>query len=114
MEHTNNQNAFGLDKIDQPVRPDDELTETRQLWIPELVAPIRVCDKRVRSFNGQLRQAARVRLGVLRDELDGRLEVLNGRIRPNYSASHFDRRFLTCSWLWTLPAAAARRPRSIF
>ena len=66
------------------------------------------------DVNGELRQAACIRLGVLRDELDRRLEVLNSRIRPDYSTSHFDRRFFTCSWLCTLPAAAASSPRSIF
>lgn len=42
VEHTNNQNAFVFDKIDQPVGADDELAEARQFWITELVTTIRV------------------------------------------------------------------------
>ena len=36
---------------------------------------------------------------VLGDELDGRFQILDGEVGPDYFASHLDRRFFTCSWL---------------
>jgi hypothetical protein len=55
--------------------------------------------QRLSRLDRQLRQAARVCFRVPRYELDGRLEILYGWISPDYLASHFARRFLTCSWL---------------
>ena len=40
--------------------------------------------------------------------VSSRFEVVDGRLSPDYGASHFDRRFLTFAWVLTLPSAAAR------
>ena len=63
------------------------------------MTPIGEQSKRLGGVNGQLGEIGRIRLGVLGDERDGRFQILDGEVRPDYFASHLDRRFFTCSWL---------------
>ena len=114
MEHPHDQNPLGFDQVDEPVRTYDELPEQRELRIPKPVTTVGELRKGFSCIHHQLRKRPRVGIGVLRDELYGSFEVLNRGLRPGYRASHFERRFLTCSWLWTRPAAAASMLRSTF
>ena len=99
VENCDDEHPLGFNQIDQPIGPDDELAETRELRVTQAVSSVRGSDQRLSCLDRQLRQAARVRFRVPRYELDGRLEILYGWIGPDYLASHFARRFLTCSWL---------------
>jgi len=107
MQDTHDQHPLRFDQVDEPVRAYDELPELRELRIPKPVATIWELCKGLSRIQDQLRKRTSVGVGVLRDEFYGSLKVLNRGLGPGYWASHFERRFLTCSWLWTRPAAAA-------
>ena len=97
MKDSNDQHTLLLDQVHEPVRADDELAILRQLAVREAMATVGEAPKRLGGVNCKLRQASCVCVGVLSNELDGGLEVLDRWIRPDYRASHFARRFFTCS-----------------
>jgi len=107
MQDRNDQHALWFGKVDEPVRTYDELSELRKLRIPEPVTTIWELRERFSCIHNQLRKRPSIGVGVLRDELYGSLQVPNRGLGPSYRASHFERRFLTWSWVWTRPAAAA-------
>ncbi len=83
--------------------PDDQLTEPRQFRIRQTVAPVGGTLKGLSRIDGQLRQTACVRLGVLGNEGHDCFEIVYRGVGPDYRASHLERRFFTCSWLVTRP-----------
>jgi hypothetical protein len=99
VQHGNDEYTLWLDMIDEAVGADDELPESREFRVRNPVTPIGEPSKRLGGVDGQLRQIGGIRLGVLGDELDGRFQIPDGEVRPDYFASHLDRRFFTCSWL---------------
>ena len=107
VQDRDDQDSLPFDKVHQPVGPDYQLTEPGQLRIGQTMTAVREPPKGLSGIDGELREASRIRVGVLRDERNGCLEVVDRGIGPDYWASHLERRFFTCSWLVTRPAAAA-------
>ena len=97
MKDCNDQHTLLLNQIHEAVGADDEFAILRQLAIREAMATVGEAPKRLGGVNRELRKASCVRVGVLGNELDGGLKVLDRGIRPDYRASHFARRFFTCS-----------------
>ena len=114
VKHSNDEYTLRLDQVDEAVGADDEHPEPREFKVGDLVAPVREPIKRLGGVNGKLSQIGGIRLGVLGNELNGRFQILDGGVSPDYLASHLERRFFTCSWLWTRPAAAASMLRWTF
>lgn len=114
VQQGNDENSLLLDQVDEPVGSDDQLPKTGQRRVGKPVTPIRKALERLGRIDRELGQAPGVDLGVPGDESDGVFEVVDGGIGPGYLASHLERRFFTCPWLWTRPAATASMLRSIF
>ena len=114
MQDRDDEDSLLLDKVHQPIGPDNQLTKPGQLRIGQAMTAVREPPKGLSSIDGELREASCIRVGVLRDERNGCFEVLDRGIGPDYWASHLERRFFTCSWLVTRPAAAACMLRSTF
>ena len=99
--------AVWLDGIDETVSPHEELAEVPQLRILEPVTAFAPLCEGVASIAHLLRERGGIGGRVLRDEFYGRLEVIDGRVGPDYFASHLARRFLTSAWVLVRPSAAA-------
>ena len=111
MQDAHDEYPFGLDEVDEPIGPNDQLAEMSQLWITQPVAAVWEFGQGFGGVDHELRKGTGIGVGVLGDELYGSLEVVSGGLGPGYLSSHFERRFLTCSWERTRPAAAASTPR---
>jgi len=114
MQDRDDENSLLLDKVHKPIGPDNQVTKPGQLRIGQAMTAVRELPKGLSSIDGELREASCIRVGVLRDERNGCFEIVDRGIGPDYWASHLERRFFTCSWLVTRPAAAACMLRSTF
>ena len=108
------EDTLRLDQIDEAIGTHDELPEARKLRIGNPVPAVGEADERLRCVNGELSEIGCIGFRVLGDELDGGYQIVDGGVGPDYLASHLERRFFTCSWLWTRPAAAASMLRWTF
>ena len=61
VENSNDEHPLGFNHIDEPIRPDDELAEARELRVTQAVSAVRRSNQRISCLDRQLRQAARVR-----------------------------------------------------
>lgn len=114
VQKGNDEDALGLDQVGEAVGAHDKLAEASKLGIRYPVTTVGKADEGFRGIHSELRQVGGVGRRVLSDERNGRLQVVDGGVGPDYLASHFPRRFFTCPWLCTRPAAAARMLRSTF
>jgi hypothetical protein len=114
VEDRDDQHTLRFNNVDESIRTDDEFPAARKLGIRDLVASVGRVTKGFGSINGELSKVGGIRGGVPGNELNCRFQVVDGGLSPDYLASHLERRFFTCSWLWTRPSAAACMLRSTF
>lgn len=114
MQNRDDEYPLSLDEIDQAVGAEKKLAKAREFRIAKPVPPVGKVHQRVSSINRELRQAPGIPLRVPGNEFDSGFEVFDGGARPDYRTSHFAKRFLTCSWVWTRPAATASMLRWTF
>ena len=70
VQYRDDQDALGLDEIDETVGPDQDLPKLRQLRVAKPMTAVSELCQRFRGIDGELRQAPRIRLRVPRDEFD--------------------------------------------
>jgi hypothetical protein len=97
MKDCNDEHTLLLNQVHEAIGANDELAILRQLAIGETMATVGEAPKGLGGVNRELRQASGIRVGVFGDELDRGLKIVDGGIGPDYRASHFARRFFTCS-----------------